>query len=269
MHARCPQHARLPRLLARAAPKPAVLPALLVVLAGCGGGAPLLHPAHVLPPGEVLAGGGLSGQLALQPLRPTAAPSSKTQPSLQDLAVAPGVAPWVSGRVGVIGSNEGGLTYSGRAIRLDARHAFRLGKRSALSVGLGANALLARRPAGADASGVYGGGADVPVLIGARSASDIYAFWFGPRGGFEILAGRLQLGDALSVFDVQAKHFYGGLTAGMRVGFRHVHLAVELNAAYHHADGTFRPSAMPTALPTSTNVQQISLTPAGALEITF
>jgi hypothetical protein len=63
-------------------------------------------------------------------------------------------------------------------------------------------------------------------------------------------------------YDVTGKHLYAGLTAGARVGFRHIHLAVELNAAYHHADGTFGSSP-------ATNVQQFSLTPAGALEATF
>jgi hypothetical protein len=74
------------------------------------------------------------------------------------------------------------------------------------------------------------------------------------------------------LFQVSGKQFYAGLTAGARVGFRHVHLALELNAAYHAVDGSFRPTmslgggAGPSA---SSSVQQISLTPAGALEFTF
>jgi hypothetical protein len=218
-----------------------------------------------------MVGAGLSGELALQPLRPTTTPASQNVGPLQDLAVAPGVAPWAAGRVGLAGSNEAGLTYSGRAIRLDARHAFPIGK-AALSIGLGASAVMAQRPEDTDGGGVYGGGADVPVLLGVRSASDLYAFWFGPRAGFEILSGRLQP-DPTSLTDVQAKHFYAGLTAGARVGFRHVHLALELNASFHHADGTFRTSTAPPGPPpgpaTSTSVQQLSLTPASALEINF
>jgi hypothetical protein len=224
----------------------------------------------VLPSGSVTIGGGLSGQLALQKLPAPKSPND-TEGALQQLAVGPGVAPWAAGRMGLPYDNEAGLTYAGRTIRLDGRHAFSIGKNAALSLGLGGSVVLAKRPGeGADASGVYGGGADVPLLIGIRSSSDLYSIWFGPRGGFEVVSGRLQLGDVMSpsLFDASGKHFYGGLVAGLRVGFRHVHLAIELDAAYHHADGTFRPSSSKAAVP-STSVQQISLTPAGALEITF
>lgn len=242
---------------------------LLFVLAGCGGGAPLLHPAHVLPPGDVSVGAGLSGQLALKALpAETTSSAQNNDASLQDLGVAPGVAPWVSGRMGVKGDNEFGLTFSGRDLRLDGRHAFSLGKPT-LSIGLGATAIIAHQPGdGGNASGVFGGGADLPILIGFKSASDLYSVWFGPRGGFEILSGRLQLGKdtAAQTFDVGARHFYGMLVAGLRVGFRHVHVAIELDAGYHSVSGTFKPS---TGSETSTNVQQITLTPAGALEISF
>ena len=252
-----------------------VISALLGIVAGCGGGAPLLHPAHVLPPGGTSVGAGVSGQLALRPLPAPSQASDKHAGSLQDLGVAPGVAPWVSARLGFTGANELGLTYAGRSIRVDGRHAFSLG-RATLSTGLGLSAVIARRPGdGNDASGVFGGGADVPLLIGVKSASDIYALWFGPRAGFEIAGGRLQLGQgAGSIFDVSARHFYGGLLAGIRVGFRHVHAAIELDASYHRVDGSFKTSgaAGPAPAPgagTSSSVQQLSLTPAGALEISF
>jgi hypothetical protein len=181
--------------------------------------------------------------------------------------------------VGLPGSNEGGLTYSGRTFRVDARHAFALGKAGALSVGLGASGLVDAGPFGPTAGGFYGGGADVPVLVGLRSTGGLYSFWFGPRGGFDILSAHSVLSGPPSMptaYDVTGKHFYVGLTAGMRVGFRHVHLALEINAAYHHADGAFtthHTDPMDGTVTTSTlptvNLQQLSLTPAGALEVTF
>jgi hypothetical protein len=234
-----------------------------------------------------MVGAGLSGQLALMHLPQVAGAVSPNQGSLQDLAVGPGVAPWVSGRVGIPGSNEGGLTYSGHALRLDFRHVFPITPGMAVSLGLGGTAIIARGPSSAnagtapDASAVYGGGGDVPLLIGWRSASDLYSIWFGPRGGFDILGGSVPAGmtttegsDTITLDSVSARHFYGGLVAGMRVGFRHVHLAIELDAAYHHVDGTFQPAQVPgmtgpLSPPTSTNVQQFSLTPAAALEVTF
>jgi hypothetical protein len=249
----------------------------VAVAAGCGGGAPLLHPAHVLPPGELMVGAGLSGELALAHLAFDKLPADqRNRGTLQNLSVSPGVAPWGAGRVGIVGSNEAGLTYTGRSIRVDARHAFAIGK-AALSIGLGASGLLPQQPSSGNAHGVWGGGADLPILIGIRSSSDIVSFWFGPRGGFEILSGQVQLSDSagsLSLFDVDGKHFYAGLVAGIRVGFRHVHLALELDGAYHAADGSFRLTtpagvgAMP-APSSSSSVQQLALTPAGALEVTF
>jgi len=248
--------------------------AVASLLTGCGGGAPLLHPVHPLQPGEVMVGAGLSGQLALKPLPQVSAATAPNQAELQDLAVAPGVAPWVAGRVGIPGSNEGGLTYTGHALRLDIRHAFLIGQNAALSVGLGGSAIIARRPGDGDADGVYGGGADLPVLIGFHTSSNIFACWFGPRGGFDILEGGVQLDENSLPLQVSARHYYGALVAGIRVGFRHVHLALEIDAAYHHADGTFQASTVPgmpvtPAAPTSSDVQQFSVTPAGSLEVTF
>lgn len=223
----------------------AVLASAALGLLGCGAGAPLLHPAHVLHAGEVSAGAGLSGELVV---------SSGSDPSgrLTQLAAASGIAPWVAGRFGLAGDNEAGLTYTGRSVRLDVRHAFPLGT-AALSVGLGGSLIIADRgDAGATHGvGVFGGGLDVPVLFGVHSKSDLYAFWVGPRGGFE----------ALDAGNSSVRHWLGGFVLGVRGGFRHVHVALELNGAYHRADGTFSGSPIGVGL--------FSLTPSGALLFSF
>lgn len=242
------------------------LPALLALLAGCGGGAPLLHPVHVLPPGEVRAGAGLSGQIAVTKLPIARSPAAAAPAGkLQQLAVAPGVAPWVGGRIGIQGDNEGGLTYSGRSIRIDGRHAFALGSSPggpALSLGLGASALSAQRPGeGLNGSSVYGGGFDIPILFGVRSSSDLYNLWLGPRVGMEFMSGRVLLNESMSLTDVSARHFYAGFVAGLKVGFRHVHAAIELDGAYHRADGAFAGAKL--------GLNQFTLTPGGALLISF
>jgi hypothetical protein len=135
---------------------------------------------------------------------------------------------------------------------------------------------MPQKPAGGNTTGVLGGGGDLPILIGVRTSADVFAFWFGPRAGFEVFTGQVQLSDGMGgapLFDVTGKQFYVGLTAGARVGFRHVHLALEMNAAYHAASGSF--AANMTTNPTSSagsgmaSVQQIALTPAGALEVSF
>lgn len=239
--------------------------ALLLAFAGtgCAGGAPLLHPAHVLRPGFVSVGAGVSGDLVLM----KSAPDATDEADLEELSVAPGVSPWVSGRVGLTGSNEAGLTYTGRAIRVDGRHAFSLGAPT-LSVGLGAAALLAQRPeSGQDGSSVYGIGFDAPVLLGFQSRSDIYAFWLGPRVGFEVLRGRLQTGavdpvtEEAPLLDVSGQHLQLGFVIGARVGFRHVHVALEAGAAYHWVEGEISD--------TSVTLEQATIAPGGGLILTF
>lgn len=235
---------------ARAALRPRLA---LLLLAGCGGGAPLLHPAHVLPPGFVAFGAGVSGQLV------TNASANAKDEALRRVAVAPGVAPVVAARVGIPGANEVGLTYTGRSARADARHAFQR-RDLALSMGLGASMVLPSRPPG-NASGneVFGAGADVPIVIGARSQGDAYAAWVGARGGFELLSGGLSGPGAPR--DVSARHFYGGGLVGVRAGFRHVHVAIEVDAAYHRASGTIGPDEL--------SIDGFVLTPSGALIVTF
>src|SRR5580700_1633007 len=122
---------------------------------GCGGGTPLLHPARALSGGDVRAAGGISGNFvpgglgtALNAARaespvpgssgavtlPTDATYAKG--ALIAAVVAPGLAPFASARVGLGSQFEVGLTYTGRAARLDLRHSFDYGNVS-LSLGGG------------------------------------------------------------------------------------------------------------------------------------
>ncbi|AUX26648.1 hypothetical protein SOCEGT47_072180 [Sorangium cellulosum] len=186
--------------------------------------------------------------------------------TLSELTAAPGVAPWVSARVGIDGDNEAGLTYTGRSVRLDGRHAFSLGKPT-LSIGLGASALFASEP-GADGSGVQGAGLDVPVLLGFQSDADLYAVWFGPRLGLELLGGevRLPAADASTatrgpLVDASGRHLALGFVLGVRAGFRHVHVALEATATYHHARGEL--GGAPVA------IDQGTIVPGGGLTVSF
>jgi hypothetical protein len=215
-------------------------------------------------------GGGLSGRVALLPAEVPVGEDAEQAfagaAALEDLTVAPAVAPWVGGRIGFEGSNEAGLTYGGRAIRLDGRHAFKLGTPT-LSVGLGGSVLAARRPGNrADERSVFGGGLDVPVIIGVTSTADIYSLWGGVRGGFELLRGAVPgpagpPGSDPTEEAFSGHHLHAGFVAGLRVGFRHVHVAFEVDGAYHFAGGTIGERAV--------RVEQLSLTPAGALIVSF
>ena len=234
-------------------------------LLGCGAGAPLLHSAHVLHAGDITAGAGLSGELALSQLDVSTGSDPRGAGRLAQLAAAPGIAPWVAGRFGIVGSNEAGLTYTGRNLRIDVRHAFALGT-AALSVGVGGSMIAAERP-GRDIAGssVFGGGVDIPVLFGVHSKNDLYAFWIGPRAGFEAMSGQVAVSqgqtDTLVLTDVSARHFFSGFVVGVRGGFRHIHVAIEVDGAYHRADGSI--------LGTSTGVGLFALAPSGALLMSF
>ncbi|WP_437732936.1 hypothetical protein [Sorangium sp. So ce1335] len=249
---------------------------LALACAGCHGGGPLLHPAHVLRPGTVSFGAGVSGAMVLAGA--TAAPpdgeasagggpaatEDAARRKLSEIAVAPGVAPWASARVGIEGDNEAGLAYTGRALRLDGRHAFPLGEASALSVGLGASALFAGGP-GSEGSDVHGAGIDVPVLLGFRSDADLYALWFGPRLGFELLGGEVRLpaagATAGPLVDASGQHLRVGFVLGVRGGFRHVHVALEATATYHHARGEIAGAPV--------SIDQGTVVPGGGLTVTF
>jgi len=248
------------------AARPACCLAVLGLLAsaslGCGGGAPLFHPAHVLHPGDVSAGAGVTGRLAFGSLDAAPPASAEANATLEALTVAPAVAPWIAARIGLPGENEAGLTYTSRTLRLDARHAFPVGSLT-LSVGLGASAIVALR-ADQNATGahVFGGGLDVPVLLGYRSTSDLYAAWIGPRLGAELLTGQVDpLVPSPGLADLRGHQLHAGAVAGVRVGFRHVHAAMELSVDYHRAAGRIGA--------TDVQVGLLAITPGAGMVLSF
>ena len=249
----------------------------------CGGGLPLLHPARVLPQGEVQAAGGFSGTIAtgsmgsaIRGAADEAAASAGSVPTdttfargaLVAASVAPGLAPYVGARVGIGFESEGGLAYTGRAARVDVRHAFTLSDRWTLSVGVGGSGALYDHTSGQVLPNVAlndltGWGADVPVLLGYSSEGDLYSLWFGPRAGWEHVTIQLATSEPGSTplgappIPLAATRFWGGAVLGAAVGFRHVHVAVELDASYANVTGSYGG--------TSAQVAGVTLAPASAL----
>ncbi|MFO0638338.1 MAG: hypothetical protein U0183_03940 [Polyangiaceae bacterium] len=259
-------------------------------LVGCGGGAPLLHPARTLPSGEVRVAGGLSGNFVpgglasdLRAAREQAATSPQAVPggpgenpayargALVAAAMAPGIAPFVGARVGLGSAFEGGLAYTGRAVRVDVRKSFDT-KDTSLSIGIGGSAALYGRDGGQnelpglDLGALKGYGADVPLLVGWQSQGGLYRVWGGARGGFERdSVGRLSSEPRDPVpgapLTLDATRFYAGGVFGLATGLRHVHVALELQVAYQTASGTFNGS--------SVSVSGLSVSPATALLWSF
>ena len=271
------------------------------LLSACGGGAPLLHPAHTLPDGDVTFAAGSSGRFSLgglhraeSDLDATAAiPGGATtgteratfvKGAISRFAIAPGVAPFLAARVGLGQHNEAGLTYTGRGARLDARHAFEW-PNLALSVGVAASGALSRpgdQPQdhvgdepGADTglrtislTSLTGYGLELPVLFGYRSGADVVQLWAGLRVGLERDSFDVSLIEAPDTplgSSGDANRFWGGGLVGFSVGLAPVEVRVELDGAYERVHGNL----LTLGGELTGDVAGWSLTPAMAISAKF
>jgi hypothetical protein len=254
-------------------------------LFGCGGGLPLLHPARALPAGEVRALAGFSGEIAAAGLADAVRDATNEAAASADVpgtpgsdptyakgalvaaSVAPGIAPVGGARVGVGSQAEGGLMYTGRAARADLRRSFELSPSWSLSIGAGGSAALYGHQNGGalpnvDLGRLHGWGADVPLLVGFESDGGVYMLWIGARGGWEHvdiseLRSIPSSAPIVSPISLSATRFWGGGLVGLAVGFRHVHVAMELDVAYASITGDYND--------THAQVAGVTLAPASAL----
>lgn len=254
---------------------------------GCGGAMPLLHPAQVLPTGEVRGQAGIAARAVVGDLgdklrdatNAAAAASAQgsspvidttyAQGALSAAAMGPDISPVAGARVGVGSGFEGGLMYTGRGARADLRRAFNLGKTQAiaLSIGLGLDATFAGRQnnslSGVDDANLFGFGADLPVLLGYRSTAGLYYAWIGARVSYEHDTIQPRNSEQVPPQDqgtapqLSGDRWAVGGLVGLATGFRHVHVAIELEADYANVTGSFGGI--------SAKVEGLSLTPATAL----
>jgi hypothetical protein len=250
---------------------------------GCAGGLPLLHPARTLRPGEIRASAGLSGNVAVGSLSNAVRdaendPNGGTNPpggdpifakgALVAASIAPGLAPLAGARVGVGWESEGGLAYTGRAVRADLRRSFDLSEHWSLSIGAGGSSALYGHQEGSSLPNVslnqlHGWGADVPLLVGYESDGGLYMLWLGARGGWEHVDISDVTSEPKSVvlgsqpIGLSATRFWGGGLLGLAVGFRHVHVAVELDVSYATVRGNYGN--------TQATVEGVTLAPGTAL----
>ncbi len=258
----------------------------LLLLPACGGGLPLLHPAHTLRQGHVSGAVGASGHFVLgdpdqavtdaDAAGPNGIDQESANRTAKGLAAsvigAEGVAPHVGARVGVAPTTEAGLAYSGRSVRLDGRHAFE-NKKYALSLGLGLHALLthpassSKEPpstVGVDASGLKGYGVDLPVIVGYRSDADLVQLWAGLRGGYEHVFGDVYYSEGTDqvTASVTGDGYSAGALLGLAVGLSPIWVAAEISAGYLHASGKYDRDF---AAGGKADVDGVTVTPAGAL----
>ena len=84
----------------------------------------------------------------------------------------------------------------------------------------------------------------------------------GPRAGLSWVSGEIPAGLVVEQdTEVRGQHLRMGLVAGLRAGFRHVHVALELGGDWHHVSGRLGGA--------SVAFDQLSLTPAGGLVLSF
>ena len=278
----------------------AALAASALAVSACGGGAPLLHSAHTLPASRITFAAGTSGHFAVGGLETAEdglddaaklAGGARTDEerarfvrgALARFAVAPGVAPYLSGRAGLGNHNEAGVTYTARSLRIDGRHAFEW-PTLALSVGIVAIGALPRlrdRPeddlndVDVDSGlrtvslvSVRGYGLELPVLFGWRSDADVVKLWTGLRGGFEQDSFDLSLVESpQSTFFTtgDATRFWAGGLVGFSIGLPPIEVRVELDAAYESIHGDLETAGGEL----TADVAGLSLTPAMAISAKF
>ncbi len=265
---------------------------------GCGGGVPLMHPAHTLPSGQVTMGSGVSGQFVvgeadrkIDAAREVTAPQGAVQLGDEEVyaegaiataALGPGVAPWVGARAGVGYDADAGVTYTGRSVRIDGRRAF-ISESVALSLGLGASGLLNRPGSdsdrgrgnanvpGLDTGGVTGWGLDLPVLVGWRSTADLIQVYAGLRAGHERLFGDFELRidpspDTVKVAPVDVGRWWGGGLLGLAVSIEPVMGIIEISGSVHRIEGSVDiPDGTGKPVRYSVEVVGLALTPGAAL----
>lgn len=256
---------------------PLGVPLALGLVSGCGAGSPLLHPAHPLTPGQVAGSSGVSAYFAppdaQRSIDESAAMSqaerAQDEQTLVDGAVAqalstPGLAPWLSLRVGLVEATEGGISYTGRRARGDVRYAYVLDQ-LALSAGVGITGIMPNigsdpptdtcddpdycpdaivddsysQIPGLDTGSISGWGADLPLLVGWRSQPALVAVWTGVRARFEQISGEFRYQTELGprVAKASGDRVVFQAVAGVSVGIKPIWALFEVSPAFERLSG--------------------------------
>jgi hypothetical protein len=202
---------------------------------------------------------------------------------LLEALIAPETSPWVGARVGLPANSEAGLTYTGRAIRLDGRHVLRLSGDWVLSAGLGATALFLSGDSTSDPTSppgsanpqaefeveARGWGADLPVLVGYQAVGGLFEVWAGARAGHERLSGEIRtntVDPALPANSARGSRSWVGALTGFSVGVPPLWLRFELATTHHRISGELKtPANQPPLDFGELSVGVWTLSPSGAI----
>jgi hypothetical protein len=102
----------------------------------------------------------------------------------------------------------------------------------------------------------------LPLLIGYQSDGDLYMLWIGARAGYEHVEASNATAPANGPSgSLAATRVWGGGLLGAAVGFRHIHVAMELDVSYASIAGDYNQ--------THAQVAGVTLCPSTALWWTF
>jgi len=237
-----------------------VIASLLLVTAGCAPAVPVWGGATTTPEGRGDVSLGAAVRVGLGDLDPAGAPAELAP--YVETAQGSGVAPAGAFRYGVLDHTDVGVTVAGPLVRLDVRQELVLEEsplRLALLGGIGPYVgFLGGAGSGAEGEGGTRVGADLPLLLGVDGLS-IVQMWIGARVGVEHVFGHLDggTGGAPALSALSATGFRIGGVFGLALGFRRLHVMVELTGGWETWSGDLGASPL--------SVSGVVLTPAFAL----
>jgi len=229
----------------------------LLLSSACATAPPVLTGGSTTPHrrGDVLLGG--AARVPFGALREPAVPVASDGRYGRD-AQAAGIVPVAAARYGVARDVDVGLVVAGSTARVELRREHVLAEGTT-------------RPSFVYALGPYVGVVDGGDSLGGRATrmgldlpltyaidfGGVYEFWLGARLAAELVRGRLARDGALE--DVRAGKVSGGALLGLALGFRRLHVLLELTAAYERWWGDHGGR--------SVNRSGLVLTPAFALRL--
>jgi hypothetical protein len=187
-----------------------------------------------------------------RPARPQGTDSTYAKGALVAASIGPGLAPVGGARVGVGWQSEGGLDLHGTRAAGRPPPLFRpcrpAGRSRSASAG---SAALYGHQEGSSLPNVSlneltAGAPTCPSSSGySRAKASLYMLWFGAAAGGE----HVDISDVTSEpasttlgappISLSATRFWGGGLVGFAVGFRHIHVAFELDASYATITGDY------------------------------
>jgi hypothetical protein len=199
-----------------------------------------------------------------------------TDPGVAEaLAARPGVAPFVRGVVGIAPRVEGTLRYGGRDVSAGVRWTFvesRTENAGAATISIGGDgrAMLRNRPEDGVLGGVvvdslHGYGGTIPLIAAWQSDAGLLLAYAAALVGFDGVGARVAYvafeGDNALFRDASIRRWYAAGTLGLGIGFRRVHVIMELGLERDWLHSTIDDRTSDTHL--------WSLAPAGCISVRF